>query len=136
MLVVIDILKDTMKNFKKILASAKKFELKYVFGQQMSAQPDDIARTLKAAGMFDLSAEVGPLLNQAKVPDTAAVDIKINVNKGNKVTFTSLLTPSNAPAASALSILLQKKYSTKMSDILTKANISVTDSLLVNWLTF
>jgi len=125
-----------MENFKKLLRLAKNLELKYIIAQKISAQPGDIEMALKAAGVWNLSNEVAPLLNAAKVSDTDSVEIIINVKPGPNVSFTALINPSNPKVSQTLSLLLLKNFSKKMTDALRAANLDVTDVLTVKWLTF
>ena len=125
-----------MENFKKLLKLAEKLESKYVVAQQATAQSGDVEKVLKAAGAWDLSNQVSPLLEAAKVPSDASVDIKINVNSKNQVSFTVLLNPTNPKASQTLSLLLMKNFSKKMSDALRASGANIGDSVILNWLTF
>lgn len=125
-----------MENFKQLLRLAKRLELKYVTAQKTTAQAGDIETALKAANLWELSNEVSPLLDKAKVPSDASVEIKINVKSGPSVSFTALINPSNPSAAQTLSLLLLKQFSKRMMEALKKAGLDVSDMVVVNWLNF
>jgi len=125
-----------MENFKKLLRLAKRFELKYIVAQKVSAQAGDVEATLKSAGLWELSNQVSSLLDQARVPSDASVDIKINIKPGNEVSFTVLTNPANPKASQTLALLLSKSFSRKMSEVLAKSGLGVGESVVLNWLTF
>jgi hypothetical protein len=67
--------------------------------QVVGAQSADIEDALKAANLWDLSAGVAQLLNQAGVPETASVSTSIIVDKLLNVSFLATTTPPHASAA-------------------------------------
>jgi len=83
-----------------------------------------------------LSTNVAPMLNQAGVPDDAAVTIFILVNKGPVATFKSVLAPANPKVAIGLDTLLKQKLSAPMTNALKAAKININDTVTVKWLTF
>lgn len=125
-----------MENFKKLLRVAKKFELKYIVAQQVAAQPADVEKTLSNAGLWNLSNEVSPLLETAKVPNEASVELKINVKPGGEVSFTALIEPANPKASQTLSLLLMKNFGRKMSEALKTGGTNIQNALVLNWLKF
>lgn len=127
-----------MENFKKLLSVAKKLELKYIVAQapSFSAQPVEIETALKRAGLWELSNQISPLMDTAKVPSNASADIKLEVKPGPTVSFSALVDPTNPKAAQTLSMLLFKNFSNKMSNALKSAGVNVTDTIIVNWLKF
>lgn len=102
----------------------------------MSAQSGEIQTVLENARLWQLSANVSPLLNQAGVPDDAAVTIFILINKGPVVTFKTVLNPNNPKVAATLDMLLKQKLSVPMTNALKAAKVNINDTVTVKWLTF
>jgi len=144
-----------MENFKKLLATAKKLELKYVAAQnssQSSAQRSEVEKALSLANLHPAVAgtngqqineelqnklinQISPLLDAAGVPASSSVEIKINVKPGPSVSFTPLISPSNPKAAQTLSLSLLREFSRPMQDAISKAGLNVSAPLdPMNWL--
>lgn len=125
-----------MKNIEKLLKLADKIEKRLKKEAQMtSAQASDVEDALKAAGLWELSSNVSPMLNAAGVPESATVQINIVVDKTLRVSFVVSLNPPHASAL-ILARLLKNAYAGKMGAALTAAKLSVADTLTVKWLTF
>jgi hypothetical protein len=122
-----------MKSVNNLIKLAERFAYKLA---QQTAQPGEIASALKAAGLFDKSAEVAPLLNAAGVPDDVKVEISIMVDKTLNCTYVVDTNPAKPAAAIKLRGLLGVKYGSAMKKALAAAGISVTDTMRVGWLTF
>lgn len=119
-----------MSDIKRI---ANKFQVK--LGQLASAQSADIQDALAKAGLWELSNQVAPMLNTARVPETASVQINLIVDKTLNVNFNVVLTPqSNASAV--LSRMLKANFGAKMHQALAAAKLNVAETLTVKWLSF
>ncbi len=125
-----------MENFKKLLRFAKMLELKYIIAQKVSAQAGDIEQALKGEGVWDLANQVSPLVDAAKVPSDASVQIELTVSPGPVVNFVALINPSNPKVAQTLLALLIKNFSNKMTAALKKSGLNVDSEVRVKWLTF
>jgi hypothetical protein len=104
--------------------------------QVASAQAGDIENALKKHGLWDLANEVSPLLNAARVPESAAVKINMVVDKTLMPHFAVALDPPNSTSQLALARLLQQKYGAKMQAALKAENLAVAENVNVGWLTF
>lgn len=118
-----------MKSFDKILQLANKFEFKISQAQSMQgAQAADIEEALKKAGVWIEQNDIGPLLNNAKVPEDVSLSISIIVDHGLIVKFNVNSQPPS-PSAKTLEKILNANYSGKMSQALKNAKLSVTDTV-------
>lgn len=125
-----------MKSLEKMSNLADLFEQKLTKqAQVVGAQSADVQDALAAAKLWDLSAQVAPMLNQAGVPDTASVATSIIVDKLLNVNFLATTQPPHASAAK-LAQLLKNAYSAKMKAALQAAKLSVADTITVKWLAF
>jgi hypothetical protein len=125
-----------MSAISKLISLGKRIETKLVItAQTTSAQASDIELALQAAKLWDLSAQVAPLLNSAGVPETVALQINILVDKALNVSFEVKTTPPHG-SANALARLLKAAYGNKMKEALVAAKLSISDTLEVKWLTF
>jgi hypothetical protein len=116
----------------RIFKLAERFARKISLAQQ-SAQSGEIANVLQAAGLWDKSAEVSPMLTQAGVDD-GPILINFVVDKGLNVKFNVSATPS--VAAIKLEALLKNKYSVSMRSALVAAKTVISDTVEVKWLKF
>jgi hypothetical protein len=108
-----------MKSSVRLTLLANKIEAK-LNKLAASAQRGDIENALKAARYFefnDVQGDLNPLLDTAKIPATAKLDIKIKVAPGPLVDF--LITPQ----APALLGLMRKYIAPKMAKILSAATM-------------
>ena len=126
---------------KKIIAKLLKIannqqKIIQKLAQTTSAQAGDVENALKKANLWELAAQVSPLLNEAGVPDDASVAINIIVDKGPMVKYAVLLNPPNAGMANKLAVSLNRHYSAAMSKALKDANLNVDSTITVNWLKF
>jgi hypothetical protein len=101
-----------------------------------SAQPSDVEAALKNANLWELSKQVSPLLNQAGVPDDAAVAINIIADKGGLVKYIPTINPPNPNVSNKLGSLLMKQYSASMSKALQVSNLNIESPLTLNWLKY
>lgn len=125
-----------MKSLEKMAGLADRFETKLEKqAQVVGAQAADVQDALAAAKLWDLSAQVAPMLNQAGVSDSATVATSIVVDKVLNVNFLVTTAPPSA-AAAKLAQLLKNAFSVKMKAALQTAKLSVADTITVNWLTF
>src|SRR5579885_1568521 len=125
-----------MNAIKKLLKVADKIEKRLQKqAQTVSAQPSDVEDVLRKANLWELSNQVSPLLNVARVPDSASVKISIVVDKNLRVNFIVELNPPHASAV-ALARLLKNTYANKMHLALAAAKLNIADTLTLNWLTF
>jgi hypothetical protein len=125
-----------MKSLEKMVIVAGEMERKWIrTGQVVGAQAADIEAALAAARLWDLSAQVSPLLNQAGVPDSASVAVSIVADKMLNINFLVSTNPPHASAAK-LAQILKNIYATKMKAALQAAKLSVTDIITVKWLSF
>jgi hypothetical protein len=110
-----------MKPSLKLTLLANKIEAK-LNKLAASAQRGDIENALKNAHYFDFNdvqGDLNPLLDKAKVPNEAKLDIKIKVIPGPAVDF--LITP----AIPALLGLMRKFMAPKIAKILSTATMDV-----------
>lgn len=127
---------DYMNAFKELLRVCEKIEKRLKTGQvSMSSTALDIVAALKKHNLFDIANEVSPLLNVAKVPETAAVKIIMVVDK-NLLPHIAVSTDPRDASALTLTRLLQAKYAAKMRAALQAEHIVIPDTMEVNWLTF
>ena len=98
-------------------------ELYEKLAQSRSAQAGDIEMALKEADLWVSTKEIAPLLNTAKVPETASVNISVSVDQNLNVKFI-VQTDPKSNSANTLSKLLEKQYSSKMSKALKSAKLS------------
>lgn len=108
-----------MKSSVKLILLANKIEAK-LNKLAASAQRGDIENALKAARYFDFNdvqGDLNPLLETAKIPTEAKLDIKIKVAPGPVVDF--LITP---PAPELL-VLMRKTIAPKIVQILKTATM-------------
>lgn len=122
-----------MRSVEYLVKLAARFSQK--LAQTVSAQPGDIERALSNARVKPSSQDIAPFLNMAKVPDDVSLDIKVVVDPKLSVKFLVTASPPSA-SANALKSLLDRKYSTLMSQALQKAGLQVTSSMAVNIATF
>lgn len=119
-----------MSSVNKLFKLADRFARKISLAQKVAG---DFQDALQAAGLWDKSNEVSPMLATAGV-DNGPVAITIHLDKGMNVKFLVSATP---PAAAAkLAALLAAKYAAAMKAALIKAGLTVTDTMDVKWLTF
>lgn len=125
-----------MNAVKELLKVAEKIENRFrKLAQDASAQAGDVEDVLRKANLWDLSNQVAPLLNSARIPESAAVKISIVVDKNLRVNFIVDLTPPHASAV-GLARLLKNAYGEKMHQALAAAKLNVADTLTLNWMTF
>ena len=125
-----------MSATKHLISLGRKIEQKLTIKAQMSsAQAADVEDTLKAAGLWDLSNTVSPMLNSAGVPEDVKVHINIVVDKGLNVGFVVQTEPVNASGV-RLTRLLKASLGNKMKAALSAAKLNVAESLTVSWLSF
>lgn len=120
---------------KELLRVAEKIEKRLKLGQSASSQAADVQDALAKHRLWDLSNDVAALLNAAHVPDSAAVQINMVVDKNLMPHFAVSTNPQH-PSALALARLLQQKYGTAMQAALKAEKLNVSESLNVKWLTF
>ena len=120
---------DTKALFQKTMEFRKA-------AQTMTAQPGDVQTALEQANIWNKQAVVSPMLNQAGVPDDAAVSISILVSQGPKVGFNVILEPKNPKVSVTLSNLLKQTFSIPMTKAIQAAKLNVASLLVVNWLKF
>jgi hypothetical protein len=125
-----------MRSLEKMVGLAERFEHKLEkYAQEVGAQAYDVEKVLVAANLWDLSAQVAPMLAQAGVPENVSVATFIVVDKVLNVTFLVTTNPPHASAAK-LAQLLKNTYSAKMKAALQAAKLSVADTLTVKWINF
>ena len=157
-----------MSSVDRLFKLAERFARKISLGQKVAG---DFQNILQAAGLWDKSGEIAPMLNAVGMPDEAKLDIRILIdsqfNCKYKVTPTTPpipmpLDPKAVPpptpeemaqnkkdiaaataiqrAAAAgsakLQAMLSAKYGAAMKAALTKAGVSITDTMELGWLTF
>lgn len=103
---------------------------------QVSAQPSEIQAALQKAGLWEMSAQVSPLLDRANIQDTEGTVVQLVVGAGDTVTFNVTVTPNNPNAAGRLKALLNQAYAGKISQALKAAGIKAETPVTVNWLRF
>ena len=119
-----------MSSVNKLFKLAERFAHKISLGQKVAG---DFQDALHNAGLWDKSAEVSPMLATAGVDD-GPVAITIRFDKGLNVKFIVSATPP--AAATKLAGLLAAKYAAAMKAAVAAANLTVTDTMDVKWLTF
>lgn len=125
-----------MKFTKQVFAIADKFEQIITKAQiHASTQSGDVEAALKIAGLFDVSSQVAPFLDQAKVPENASVDISIVVDKHLNPNYSVTLTPASS-AAHMLANIIKQHYAVPMKKAFINARLNVADTLSVKWLHF
>lgn len=125
-----------MNSLKKLTALADKIEAKLAkYGQQQSAQPGDIETALKGANAWPAPNDMAPLLNAAKVPDDASVDVKFVVDSHLNINF-KVTSNKQGGFTIALERLLHQKYGGVMSNALKQAKLAVAGTMMVNLATF
>lgn len=130
-----------MKSLDRILKIAERFEDKITSSlaakyAQQSAQSGDIQDALTAAGLWELSAAIAPMLSTVGIADDAKVAVFIDVDNALNVTYPVVITPPNPGQAFKLAAAIKVKYGNAMKNALTKAGLHVTDKLQVNWINF
>jgi hypothetical protein len=121
-------------DFDRIIILANIF-IKRASDPTTSAQSSDVEDVLAKAGLWNVSDQVAPLLDAAKVPEECKVKIGLSVDKTYNISFIALLDPQNA-AAKMLSISLKKKFGDAMKKALLNAKLNITDTLTLKWLSF
>lgn len=152
-----------MKATDKLIKLAEKFEMKISRATQ-DAQAGEVETALKSAGQWLSPDQVAPLLNVAKVPEDAALDIRIIVNQSLAVKFQVKSTPPNSilldetdanPKVAAqnkakndmirakyqapgntLGNILNQKFAGSMASALKGAKITISDTVEAKMVTF
>lgn len=152
-----------MSSTDKLFKLASRFARKLSLGQQAAG---DFQDKLQAAGLWDKSAEIAPMLNAVGAPDSAAIATVIHIDKllNCRITATASVPMPPAPppdatpedvknyklalaqaqtdqkmataAAGKLSAMLTAKYGAAMKAALAKSGLAVTDTMDVKWVTF
>lgn len=123
-----------MSSVDKLTKLADRFARKLSLAQVPTAQAGDIENALKAAGLWERSAEVAPLLNQAGVADDASVAISIMVDSKLDVKYHVQTQPP--AAAIKLAGLLRARYAQGMKGAIQAAKLAVAETITLNWLHF
>lgn len=122
-----------MKSVNRIIKLAERFAHKIA---QQSADAGAIQDILTAAGLWDKSAEVAPMLNAAGIPDDTAVQTFIMVDNKLNCKYRVALLPPRPAASNKLAALLTAKYAAAHRKALIDAKTAVTDTLEVGWVKF
>lgn len=126
-----------MKSLQKLAHLADRFELKMSLAQapSFSAQSGEIEKVLRDANAFPSPEAISPLLNTAKVPESASVTIRALIDPTLSVKFSAVTMPNDISSGS-LSKLLDSQFASNMAQALKKANIKVADTVTIPIATF
>lgn len=128
-----------MSALKTLIKLGKQIEAKLIIhSQTMSAQPDEIERVLKAAGLFGSdfdNAQVAPLLNSAGVPETVKLTTALRIDPALNVTVVVKSDPVHA-SINTLKRLLQAKFGAAVTKALKDAHLTIAGPMDVKWSTF
>lgn len=119
-----------MSSVNKLFKLAERFSRKISLAQKVAG---DFQDALQAAGLWDKSNEVSPMLASAGVDD-GPVAIVIHLDKAMNIKY--LVTATPPAAAAKLAAMLSAKYAAAMKAALIKSGLTVTDTMDVKWLTF
>jgi hypothetical protein len=120
-----------MSSLKKMADLANKFEHKLAQVQHtQSAQPSELEKALRAAGVRPEAEHIAPFLDKARVPTDASVNVQLKVNPNQSVSFVT------TPVFAALNGLLNQAYSNKMQAALKAANLAPAEPMVLNLATF
>ena len=123
-----------MSSVDRLTKLAERFARKLSLGQaQVVNELDLVTDALKAAGLWDKSGEVAPMLTAAGCSDDP-VTITFSVDKGLNFKYHVTCTPP--AAAIKLANLVRVKYGAAMKDALVKAKVALTAPVDSKWLEF
>jgi hypothetical protein len=124
-------------SIEKIQKLARRFELILIkqSAQQTSAQAADVEDALRSANLFDISDKVSPLINAAKIPDDASVNLSMTFDRALNPSYIVQTNPPS-PAANTLSGLLKKHFAGPMKQALIQKQLNIADTINLNWLKF
>lgn len=103
-----------MKSLEVITKLAAKFEQKLSLAQSF---PGEIDKVLTDAGVRPTANDIGPLLDNAKIPNNISLNIGITVDPSLAVKFNVVGNPAHN-STQVLAGLLDRTYSAKMSTAL------------------